>query len=196
MLKFFVNEQLTVATSSDNSSYVGIILAVEGPRLQISFDVANDLKVGDQLTCSVSHDGSYTVVVAEVVEVEAESCSFWMVVQRIMPGVERARRTVAPGTIITIRTDNEEILGSVCDVSESGLRIRTLGLFDVGLVTNFRMKTQVGEIFFLGRIARVVHCVENESFDIGVQITEIGKLDRARYNHFVDGLLRKAKKVA
>ncbi len=196
MLPVRANENLTVVRSSDNSSFVGTISDVSSPYIRISFHDGCDLTVGDQVKCGIAQDGSYTTVIAQVTAVEGVNCELWMVVQDLIPGVERAPRAVAPGTTVTMCDGDERVVGSICDVSESGLRIRSLGQFSVGQSMHFWMDTQMGEISFRGRVARVVQSVENESSDVGVQILDIARLDRARYDYFVDGLLRKARRAA
>jgi len=196
MLRVLVEENLTVVRSADNSAYVGTICEVKSPYIRLCFQHSTDLKIGDQVKCAISRDGSHTTVVAQVTELNGKECELWMLVQNLVPGVDRAPRAVAPGTTVTMIIGDEKIIGSICDVSESGLRIRSLGRFEVGQDMHLWMETQMGEITFSGRVARVVHGVDNDSSDIGVQILEIGRLERARYDHFVDGLLRRARRAA
>lgn len=196
MLRVLEEENLTVVRSADNSAYVGRVCEVRSPHIVICFQHCTDLKIGDQVKCGFSRDGSYTTVVAEVTSIDGVDCRLWMLVQNLVPGIDRAPRAVAPGTTITMNCSGESVIGSICDVSESGLRVRSLGRFEVGQELHLSMETQVGQICFEGRIARVVHGVENDSADAGIQITQIGRLEKARYEHFVEGLIRAARKVS
>jgi arabinogalactan endo-1,4-beta-galactosidase len=71
-----------------------------------------------------------------------------------------------------------------------------MGEFIVGDEITMRLHWESGEINLEGIVARVVQGVEQNSSDIGVQITKAERLDRARYLHFVQTLLKKAARAA
>lgn len=196
MLRVLKNENLSVVRLSDCSTFTGYVSDIESSHLTLQFDADVDLNVGDQVQCKFERDGSQFTAVADVEEISGQAYKLAVMVTEIVPAVERAPRAVAPGATVSITYGSETIIGSLCDLSESGLRVRSLGDYEVGQEIQLKMESETGTITFSGRIARVVPGVDAESCDAGIQILEMARLDRARYNHYVDGLLRKSKRVA
>ncbi|MFM9873546.1 MAG: PilZ domain-containing protein [Fimbriimonadaceae bacterium] len=191
-----INENLKFVRSLDNLACLGVVCEVSSTHFAIYCEQANDLQIGDHVMCVLSGDESNQSIAAEVTEIDRTNCKLTVLVLNGIPGVVRASRAVVPGSTIILKVGDDELIGSICDVSESGLRVRSFGGFEVGQELELSMDTHLGQINFKGRIARVVQSNENDSAEAGIQITEIGRLERARYNHFVDGLLRKAKKAS
>lgn len=119
----------------------------------------------------------------------------WLKVLSIEPGIIRAPRAAAPGTTVSMVLGDIRNVGSVCDFSATGLRIRSLSSFQVGDELQCAMELPLGLVEFTARVARSVEYPMSES-DIGVEILQMGGIDRARYDHYLESLLRRIRSVA
>jgi hypothetical protein len=119
----------------------------------------------------------------------------WLKVLSIEPGIIRAPRAAAPGTTVSMVLGDIRNVGSVCDLSSTGLRIRSLSSFQIGDELQCAMELPLGLVEFTARVARSVEYPMSES-DIGVEILQMGGIDRARYDHYLESLLRRIRSVA
>lgn len=190
-----LNELLIITRDSDNSSMTGMVREVTLPSVSVEFECEFMFNPGDLVTCNLVNGPRGRSIPAKVFSVAGTGCLLCLLVEQIGPGVDRAPRVVAPGITATVASNGESAVGSVCDVSESGLRIRIFGQYKLGQELELCMESDIGKIFFKGQVARVLSGRDAGSNDIGIHITEIGKLDRARYNHFVECLLGRAQKA-
>jgi hypothetical protein len=119
----------------------------------------------------------------------------WLKVLSIEPGIIRAPRAAAPGTTISMIFGCERNVGSVCDLSSTGLRIRSLSSFQVGDELQCAMELPSGLVEFTARVARSMEYPMSES-DIGVEIVQMSGINRARFDHYLESLLRRSRSVA
>ncbi|MBA4292613.1 hypothetical protein C0431_06540 [bacterium] len=119
----------------------------------------------------------------------------WLKVLSIEPGIIRAPRAAAPGTTVSMVLGDIRNVGSVCDLSSTGLRIRSLSPFEVGDELQCAMELPLGLVEFTARVARSIEYPMSES-DIGVEIVQMSGINRARYDHYLESLLRRSRSVA
>jgi hypothetical protein len=119
----------------------------------------------------------------------------WLKVLSIEPGIIRAPRAAAPGTTVSMVLGDIRNVGSVCDLSSTGLRIRSLSSFEVGDELQCAMELPLGLVEFSARVARSIEYPMSES-DIGVEIVQMSGINRARYDHYLESLLRRSRSVA
>lgn len=119
----------------------------------------------------------------------------WLKVLSIEPGITRAPRAAAPGTTVSMVLGDIRNVGSVCDLSSTGLRIRSLSAFEVGEEIQCAMELPMGLVEFSARVARSVEYPMSES-DIGVEIIQMNGINRARYDHYLESLLRRVRSAA
>ncbi len=119
----------------------------------------------------------------------------WLKVLSIEPGIIRAPRAAAPGTTVSMVLGDIRNVGSVCDLSSTGLRIRSLSSFEVGDELQCAMELPLGLVEFTARVARSIEYPMSES-DIGVEIVQMSGINRARYDHYLESLLRRSRSVA
>jgi hypothetical protein len=119
----------------------------------------------------------------------------WLKVLSIEPGIIRAPRAAAPGTTVSMVLGDIRNVGSVCDLSSTGLRIRSLSSFEVGDELQCAMDLPLGLVEFTARVARSIEYPMSES-DIGVEIVQMSGINRARYDHYLESLLRRSRSVA
>lgn len=196
MLRAMLNESLVFVRATDNAIYSGIVREAQFPFMTVDLDAPSDLKAGEEVACEVLMKGNLVDVEATVVFAEKQNCGLRLKAEQIASGEQRAPRAVAPGKTVTVESGSESAVGSVCDVSESGLRIRILGSYGQGQVLQLRIDSDLGPISFTGIVARVIRQVENDASDIGIKIDKIGKLDKARYDHFVESLIYRMKRAS
>lgn len=196
MLRAMLNESLVVVRATDNAEYRGTVREAEFPLMVLVLDAPSDLKAGEEVACEVLMKGNLVEVEATVVFAEGLYCGLRLKAEHFASGEERAPRAVAPGTTITVESQGESAVGSVCDVSESGLRMRILGSYGQGQVLRLHINSDIGPITFTGIVARVIRELENDASDIGIKIDDMGKLERARYQHFVESLIHRTKKAS
>lgn len=196
MLRAMLNESLVVVRATDNAEYRGTVREADFPLMVLVLDAPSDLKAGEEVACEVLMRGNLVEVEAEVVFAEGLICRLRLKAEHFASGEERAPRAVAPGTTVSVESGGESAVGSVCDVSESGLRIRILGSYGQGQVLQLRIDSDLGPITFTGTVARVIREMENDASDIGIRIDEMSKLERARYDHFVESLIHRMKKAS
>lgn len=196
MLEFLTDQLLRVVRMRDSVVFVGKTTSVDGQKVRIAFFGSTDLKIGDEVKFSTGGDRGFANLFGAVIGLEDNQADLWISIEEVVPGLDRAPRTVAPGTTAILVSEQQELNASVCDISASGMRVRTLGMMDVGELVDVHINSLKSGISLQCRIARVIQDDRSDTSELGIQIVGADNLNCARYNHFVESLLRKATQAA
>lgn len=191
MVYNLIGRDITLVRRQDQNPIVGRVDAVEMPIVKIVFDCGTPLKVGDEIECGVGNGVSYARLVGQVVSVGESGTELWMTTQHLVPGTDRAPRAVSSGLVGTLATEDSESTVTICDISESGLRVAGLDCPRIGQQVTILTEIQGGQVKLDCRVARINQRVKNEQSEVGLQILDADRLSRARWNHLVSSLLRK-----
>lgn len=196
MLEFLTDQLLRVVRMRDSVVFVGKAVTVDGQKVRVAFYGSTNLQVGDEIKFSTGGDRGFANLFGAVIGLEGNEADLWISVDEVVPGLDRAPRTVAPGTTAILVSGDQELNASVCDLSASGMRVRTLGVIAVGEMVDVHINSLRSAISLQCRIARVVQSERSDASELGIQIVGADNLNCARYNHFVESLLRKATQAA
>jgi len=180
----------------DSVVFVGKATNVDGQKVRIAFFGSTDLQIGDEVKFSTGGDRGFANIFGAVIGLEGNQADLWISIEEVVPGLDRAPRTVAPGTTAILISNEQELNASVCDLSASGMRVRTLGVIEVGELVDVHINSLRSAISLQCRIARVIQDDRSDTSELGIQIVGADNLNCARYNHFVESLLRKAAQAA
>jgi hypothetical protein len=196
MLKIFLEKCLNVEGVGTVSPVSYPVVSVSENRMYLKAPPCSELTMNERFHLSkLIGDTMYRLSV-KVVELP-DTDNIWSVeVEHIEPPIPRAPRAFAPGITVEMNGKDVRSIGSVCDVSQSGLLIRSLVGFEVGELIHCKMEIPHGLITFVARVARLAFIPESSDTDIGVEIREMNQLDRARYNFFVESMVRKSRSAA
>lgn len=189
MLRAYIGSRVTVTREDDGASFGCEITSWTSPRLRVRLTEKTSLKKGQRVTCGVSNGVSFAKVGATVLDVGDEEAEVWVTVQSITPGQDRAVRAMATGTSATVEWQGQIISGSLCDCSESGLRISSLEYVPVGETVEVVIGD--GPIRLTCKTVRHMRDVNSDYTEIGMQIEGADRLSRARWNHLVFSLLNR-----
>lgn len=195
MLKFLANQVLRVVRMRDNSVFVGRAINIGDQKLQVMLFGETDLAVGDEVKFACGGDSGYDNIFAAVIGLEHGLVDLWITDQK-SSGLDRAQRIVAPGTTALLISESYEHHASVCDLSTSGMRVKTFGYIEPDEVITVKIHSLNSPITLSCRVARVVKDALSDSCELGIQIMNADSLSVARYNHFVESLLRKQAQAA
>ena len=187
---------MTLACLEKQTEYVGQVATADHSQVSLDFMNPIDLSPGQKVDLIVERDGQLETIAAELKAIDGNRCSFTLLTHARLVDDERAPRAVTAGLTVSITLNSDTIIGSLCDVSESGLRVRSLGDYEVGQNLLLQMETEMGNISFTGRVARLLQSADDECCDAGIQIMEMSRLDRARYNHFVFCLINRTRRAS
>lgn len=192
ILQYLVGQTVEIFRNRDAYTVRGEVVGVKSPKLEIRFSGENRLTVGDKVELACGDGVDYLRATLTVTSLSTESLEAWVTVEFLVPGVERARRVVAPGLVAeVVREDGVLFTASVCDVSESGLRLSSLDRLGAGESPVVRLSANGGWLELRCRVARVAQALGSDYVEMGLQILEADRLSRARWNHLVTTLLKK-----
>lgn len=195
MLRFFKGQRLSF-TASDEMSWDVLVEDVHNFSMFLAIPEGCALAGEKELTFIYRADGVLHRLILESAVDLVGGESKWLQLKAIYPGVERQPRVVVSGVTARVSNGEEFAFGSVCDLSTSGLLVRIMGRWEVKSVVEICIDTSVGEIKMVGRVARVLLENEADTGDVGIEIQIMEALDRARYNLFVERMLRLSLKAA
>ncbi len=196
MLNHYIGKKIEMRKVVDGSSLVGIIGSAKSPMMNVIFDIQDQLEVGDQLECGIGDGSNFLKLQATVVSINSQSAELWISIQSIVPGVERALRVITPGMTLVLEADSKTVSASLCDCSETGLRVSSLSQFDEGSEIICKLGSEGHEIFLRTKVVRTINILESEYQELGLHIVDCDRLSRARWNHLISGLLRRYGAVA
>jgi len=124
---------------------------------------------------------------ARVIEAEWVSLRFTVVTQFRFANALQPFRTKVKDLQATLTHEGACIIGDVIDVAQSGYSVSVPEALIPGSRIVFRMETNVGTVNGNG-IVRNCRRAKNGQFRAGVQLLEMGRLDRPRWDRFIDEL--------
>ncbi len=195
MFRTLESQTVCVVRLRDMARQTGQVQNVSHREVRIEFDQPFDLAVGEKVKILAGDDETFATFYGSVLAADALDIVFWMQIESVTPGVSRARRVTAPGLTATFSTSDQTIDVSLCDLSESGIRIRTLESLAVGTEAILRMDIALGSIELAVRVVRHSE-THGDAREYGVELIGADRLSRARYTHLVDSLIRKSALAA
>lgn len=191
MLTTVQGHSVRLTKNADNTSFVGTITKSDNPMITIDFDHDVSLLKGDSVTCEIGNGTSFAAFDGSVVESSGRQAKVWAVVQKLSAGTDRAPRALASGVDLDILVNDEVYAASLCNCSESGLKVSSLVNLSVGKIVIFKIHFAATDILLQGRIVWAKQAVNSDYVEMGVQITEADRIHRARWNHLVATFMKK-----
>lgn len=192
MIQQYIGRSISIVNPINQFDGKGTVVSVENPMLQIQLDSPTEMIEKDSpIICGVGNGISYVRVEGTVVSCEGDEANVWMKIQSVSAGTDRAPRAEADGNVVTVWDGDEEISATLCDCSESGMRVSSLTTLSVGREMQVRVDNGNDPITLKAKVVRTKQDVDSVYVDAGLQISEADKLNRARWNHLVNNLLKK-----
>lgn len=191
MLREFIGHEVVAIRKADGYQFSAKVISAKSPRLCLDIADEGEIQPGDEFECSIGDGVNFARMEATVMDKHDDQAELWINVISIVPGFERAPRAVAPGTVVTIKSGDKEFSASLCDCSESGLRISCLEVFEVGEELNLVIVDGHAQINLRAKVVRIVRGTKSDYIEMGMQILEADRLNQARWNHMVASLLKR-----
>ncbi|MCB0826084.1 MAG: PilZ domain-containing protein [Armatimonadetes bacterium] len=177
--------------TSDGKKFAGMVTLVQSPLVRVRLDEVSNIQVDDKIDCSIGDGVSFATLNATVMSLEDNIAEFWVTIQSLEEGIDRAPRALAPGYTAQVTLESgEEVSASLCDASESGMRLSSLKNVTAGQHITVRVDYPGGCIHSKGKIVWAKQMVDSAYVEMGMQILEMDRLNQARWNHMVSTLMR------
>lgn len=191
MLNKFVGKKITVERESDGKKFAGTVTLVQNPLLKVQLDEVSTIQLDDKINCTFGDGTSFARINATVTSLEDNKAEFWVTIQALVPGIERSPRAIAPGYTAQITLESGEVVSaSLCDASESGMKLSSLKNITAGQSISVRVDYPGSSIHGKGQVAWSRQMVDSAYVEMGMQIVEMDRLNQARWNHMVATLMR------
>lgn len=196
MFRALESQTVCVIRLRDLARQSGRVQEVTDRRVSIGFDEPFTLEVGEEVKILFGNDEDFASYFGTVLEADQLKIVFWMFIESVVRGVSRARRVTAPGLTAQLRDGSHSFDASLCDVSESGMRLKTLDELELGRELTLRMEYALAQIELRVRVVRQSDSSDCDDREFGLEILDADRLSRARYHHMVDSLIRKSAVAA